>query len=1487
MPDERPHPAPAPVPRPGRGQLPPRDSSLSAGNMTVVGIGASAGGLEACRLLLAALPAGNGMGFVLVQHLDPTHESLMVDLLAAVTPMVVQQATDGMLIEPDHVYVIPPGTYLSVGQGALHLSEPLARHGARLPFDFLLHSLAEEYGARAVCLILSGTGADGSVGLKSVKEHCGLVIAQDPDEAGFDGMPRSAIMTGGVDLVLPVAKIPEALAQYDRRIARAQVASGLTSQAETTDSVPKIIDLLRTKTAYDFSLYKRGTLERRIQRRMAMTAVEIDDMARYADILDRDPGELDLLAKELLIHVTSFFRDPKVFDFLAAKILPDLVRAHPPDQPLRIWIVGCSTGEETYSLAMLFREEIAAANRSIKLQLFASDIDPDAIASAREGLYPASIEAEVSPARLARFFAKEPQGYRILPELRASVVFTVQDVLADPPFSRIDFVSCRNLLIYLRPEAQARVVSLFHFALREGGILFLGNAEEVGDAGGRFEVISKPERLYRHVGRSRPGEFGFLLTGDGVRMRGRPGQGQTPSRQAALAELCRRLVMEHYAPAAVLINRQHECLYSLGPTERYLRVALGNPTHDLLAMARQSLRIKLAAAIQQASEENARVVAAGGRLSQNGQTISFNIDVQPVVSEGEQLLLVCFVDAPKHEHTSLLPATPKEVTRVAELEQELEATRTELHGAIRNLEVSVEEQKAVNEEALSVNEEYQSTNEELLTSKEELQSLNEELAALNAQLQETLERQRTTANDLQNVLYSTNVATLFLDSKFNIRFFTPATQLLFSVIPTDVGRPLADLTSLAADGTLLEDARTVLQTLAPHEREVDVRKGAQDTAWYIRRILPYRTQDNGVEGVVITFADITERKQTADALDVAKRQAEQANIAKSRFLAAASHDLRQPLQTLTLLQGLLANTVEGEKAQKLVARFDKTLGSMSLMLNSLLDINQIEAGAVQAVKVSFPINELLVRLRDEFADHAQAGGIALRVVPCSLSVHSDPRLLEQMLRNLLSNALKYTRHGKVLLGCRRHHGMLAIEIWDTGVGIPAEELDSIFEEYYQLDNDARERSRGLGLGLSIVQRLANLLGHRVRVRSTMSRGSVFAIEVALPPAGATALPEPQRPEVEGGIGAGVRSTGVILVVEDDPELCDILELFLKEGGHRVVTAPDGAAALDLVMRGALLPDLILADYNLPKGMNGLQVAAALREKLHQFLPVIILSGDISSETLHDIAQQDCVQLSKPVRLKDLTEVIERLLPVPHVEPHAHPPRLDEAEGSHEPPVIYLVDDDDDFRDGLRAVLEEDGLIVEDYATCETFLAAYRPGREACLLIDAYLPGMSGLECLQHLSDAGHRLPSIMITGNSDVSMAVQAMKAGASDFIEKPVSRGELLAGIEHALDVARDSSVLTTRREAAAAHVATLTSRQREIMERVLAGHPSKNIAADLGISQRTVENHRAAIMKKTGSKSLPALARLALAAAANGTDGPHVQNGLPMMGVRQTAGG
>jgi two-component system, chemotaxis family, CheB/CheR fusion protein len=1445
-------------------------------DLFVVGVGASAGGLDACRKLVEALPPTTATAWIFVQHLDPAHESLLVSLLAGHTRMTVLQAADGMLIEPEHLYIIAPGTYLSVVDGALRSSLPQARHGARLPFDFLLHSLAKECGAHAACVVLSGTGADGSLGLKGIKEQGGIIIAQDPHEAGFDGMPLSAIATGAVDLVLPLAKIPEALMEYRRRIPIRDLAAEASSQSTGPGWLVEIVKLLRTRTDHDFTLYKRGTLERRIERRRAMAAVETDNMAGYIQILANDPIELELLAKDILINVTQFFRDPKVFDLLANTVVPDLVRNHAPGQDIRIWIAGCSTGEETYSLAMLFLEEIAASRHSIKLQVFASDADPDALAKAREGLYPETIEADVSPIRLARFFLKEGSNYRVLPELRSMVVFTAHDVLVDPPFSRLDMVSCRNLLIYLNPEAQTKVVSLFHFALRDGGILLLGSAETVGKTDGRFEIISKSERIYRHTGHGRSHDVGFSMNStNAVRIASRQEPGHAVSQQSAMAELCRRLVIQSHAPAAVLINRDHECIYSVGPTDRYLHVASGPPTHDLLAMASQDVRSRLRLAIQRARQGNVRVVVAGGTTEQNGKVVGFKLDVEPVSNDGEEMFLICFVDDPHHVHQDGQAIEPEDMPRVAELESELEATKAELASSIRSLEIVSEDHKVVNEEALSVNEEYQSTNEELLTSKEELQALNEELTALNSQLQETLERQRTTSNDLQNVLYSTEVATLFLDMQLNIRFFTPATRSLFNVLPGDIGRPLGDLSSLAPDDDLLADTRTVLRTSVSSEREIQ----AQTGIWFVRRILPYRTEDNRVEGVVITFTDITERKLVKNSLREAKQLADQANNAKSRFLAAASHDLRQPLQALVLLQGSLANAVEGDAAKKMVERLEHILSSMSGMLNALLDINQIEAGTVHAEMIGFPIGDLLDQMKDEFNDRALPSDLTFRVVPCSLSIRSDPHLLMQVIRNLLSNAFKYTKRGRVLLGCRRRADRLRIEIWDTGIGIPTDELKAIFDEYHQLDNAARERSRGLGLGLSIANRLADLLGDRITVRSTPGKGSVFSIEVMLAPLETSGLLKQDDERIaEVSRSESTAHNGSILVIEDDPEIRDLIGSMLKIEGYCAATASDGVEGLELVLQHVVQPNLILADYNLPGGMNGLQVVASVRKIARWEVPAIILTGDISLETLRDIAQGKCLHLNKPVQVGDLIRAIEGLMDGSR---HSAPPRAlapATRPAGQTSSIVYIVDDDQDVRAEIRQALEDDGRAVEDYESCEAFLEAYQRGREACLLVDAYLPGMKGLDLLKLLHDRGDRLPAIMITGNSDVRVAVQAMKEGASDFIEKPIGTTELLESVGRAFEQSLNSKKLFAWREAAANHISGLTPRQHQIMDLVLAGCPSKIIAADLGISQRTVENHRALIMKKTGSRSLPALTRLALAAQlvqTNGVDEPPPSRG------------
>ncbi len=1556
-------------------------------DFVVIGLGASAGGLDACKRLLDALPSKTGMAFVLIQHLDPTHESMMVELLAGHTTMTVRLAEDGVRIEPEHLYLIPPGAYLGVREGILRLSAPRERHGARLPFDFFLRSLAEDAGPRAICVVLSGSGADGSLGAKLIGERGGLVIAQSPQEADYPGMPRSAIETGAADLVLPIAGIAKLLAERGHGIPPTSNSAGVAATGEPPSWLGDIIGFLRTKTSHRFASYKPGTLQRRIERRMAMSVGT--DAQGYLDHLRRDPAEVQLLAKDLLIHVTSFFRDPDAFAGLAKDVIPSLLRNAAVDHSLRVWVAGCSSGEETYSIAILCAEAIAAADRTIRLQVFASDVDGEAIAIARNGLYPESIEMDVSPERLSRFFVKEERGYRVSAELREAVVFAVQDLLVDPPFARLDMISCRNLLIYLRPNAQEKVLQLFHFALRDGGILFLGSAETTHGLDARFEPISNTERLYRRLGPSRPNlanaeaDAGAASAGAGGDFSGQWRGKLRRSTPQALSpgETTRRILVEAFAPASVLINSKREVLYFSGPTDRYLRPPAGEPTLDVLTMARAGLRAKLAKAIDQAGETLEPVTAAGARIIQDSGSANVSIRVQRATSVPDMLFLVSFVDElgePRKAGDG--EVSPQDASRIGQLEREFDAARRELDGAVRDLAAAREEERAAAEEAMSVNEEYQSANEELVTSKEELQSLNEELTALNGQLQEALERQRSTSNDLQNILDSSSVATLFLDRDLNIRFFTPMAKSLFRFIASDIGRPLVDLAPLSSDRELLADARSVLDTFQPIGREVD---GVGDS-WCMRRILPYRTREGEIEGVVITYADIsemkvaarqieaaraysdrvinsirqplvvldnqllvvsanqafydafatdaarsvghrlalldnpdaanpglrafidraqsdldpiegceietvlspierrqllltatrihgehpraskillaiddiTERSLVAAALQVSKRHAEQASLGKSRFLAAASHDLRQPLQTMSLLHGLLAAKARDTETLQLVGRLDNTISVMSGLLNTLLDINQLEAGIVKATPASFPVNGLLAKLKAELADSVEEAGLQWRVVPCSRVIHSDQSLLAAILRNLISNAVKYTTQGKVLLGCRRRGRMLRIEVCDTGMGIPAGKTAAIFEEFHQLDNPARERSRGLGLGLPIVRRLADLLGHRVHVESIVGRGSIFAIEVPLAPNASA----PQVPESLVSIESKLSSSGSILVVEDDPEVGGLLARLLSGVGYEVSVAADGVQALARMTDGSSAPNLVIADFNLPGPLNGLEVIARAKRKRGQGLPAIILTGDISTSTLQQINGQNCIHLIKPVKTTTLLDKIRVLLSDTTPWETKPPPLRPEASKRG---TVFVIDDEADVCEAMRDLLEANGWATETYSSCEAFLKTDPAGRTGCVLVDAIMPGMSGLELLQRLKPAAHRLPAIMVTGNGDIHMAVAAMAAGALNFIEKPVNRQELLSSIEGAFELSKGSSAATSLREGAVARVATLTTRQRQIMDLVLAGHPSKNIAADLNISQRTVENHRAAIMKKMGAASLPALIRVGIAAA------------------------
>jgi two-component system CheB/CheR fusion protein len=1536
----------------------------------IVGAGASAGGLDAFKALLAALPSDTGMAFVLIQHLDPLHNSLMVGLLSSHTAMPVTPAAEGVTIQPNHIYLIPPGVYLAVAHGKLHLSEPSERHGARMAFDFFLRSLAEDCGARAMCVVLSGTGADGSEGLRAVKKKGGFVIVQEPREAAYEGMPQSAIQTGMADLVLPASNIPRALIEHATSV-RVQSA-GLTPDPTGDNEIRflEIIDLLRGNTHQDFSLYKTGTLRRRIERRMAMSGL---DLTQYSDRLQSDPSELDSLSHDVLINVTEFFRDAAAFGVLSANVIPGMVAEQPLERPLRVWVPGCSTGEEVYSLAILFLEAIDASRRNIKLQVFASDVDTHSVTFARAGLYGPETAAQVNDERLSKFFSQAGDAFRVVRELREAVVFTVQDLLADPPFSRVDFISCRNVLIYLQPPAQEQILSLFHFALRAGGILFLGRSETTGKLLEHFEPINKKQRIFRHLSTGRAGEKAFGV-GAEVKLRLFPAVGHTPrttAPQVTFADLSSKLLLHAFAPPSVLVDRKYDTLFFSGAVDQFLQIVQGDSNRNILVMAREGLRAKLREALEGARESAELFWRTDAHVRRGGMTFRVNIGVQ---KSSDEMFLVSFVE----ERGPPAPAAdvivlPEEVSRVLLLEQELDDTHKQLNIVIRDLEISNEDLRTVNEEALSVNEEFQSANEELETSKEELQALNEELTALNAQLQETLEQQRATGADLQNILNSSGVATLFLDPAFNIRFFTPAAKSLFGVSNVDIGRPLADLAQRFHDDVLLTDARAVLSTLIPARREIE----GHDGNWYIRSILPYRAADGAVEGVVITFAriselkaaeqkieaakayaesiiatvkqplavldrdlclvsasasffqvfgrmpedsigkpftlgtnpnpdalaqflkaaneedaiedrevdidlphlgprtfilsargftaefsdhpkmlisfdDITDAKAKAEALAATKEEAERANLGKSRFLAAASHDLRQPLQTLSLLQGMLSDSVSDPGATQLIERVEKTIAAMSGLLDKLLDINQLEAGVVQPQPIAFAINDVLQQLRTEFEIHAANAGLSLHVAPCRLTVRTDPRLLEQILRNLLSNATKYTNHGKVLLGCRRRGERLSIEVWDTGTGIPQTELGAIFKEFHQLENHPGKRTRGLGLGLAIVQRLGDLLKAPISVRSREGRGSSFAVEVPLVHAMVPIIPRREVTDASNNTVTQVRRPSlnrpnVILIIEDDSEIRDALKLFFNGRGYCAFSARDGAEALTVASGLRVGPDLIVADYNLP-GANGLDVAAKIRESSGRKIPAILLTGDISASTLLEIAEKEFLHLYKPVSAQTLLGHVNGVLDKGYQRTHNS--------------QVFIIDDDPQIRDSIREMLNIHGYTAESFADASSFLDAYSPDHGGCVITDARMPEIGGLQLIEHLQNTQPLLRVIMLTAYGDIAVAVAAMKAGAFDFLQKPAKQKELLSCVDRALNTSLEILESSSNRQSATLKLKSLTDRQRQVLNMVLSGSPSKNIAADLHISQRTVDNHRAAIMRKTGTRSLSALIRIALTA-------------------------
>jgi two-component system CheB/CheR fusion protein len=837
----------------------------------IIGLGASAGGLEAFEQFFRKVPSNSGMAFVLVPHLDPGHASILTAILQRSSTLSVVEAKDQMTVAPNHVYVIPPNREMAIFHGSLQLSVPEQPRGHRMPIDHFLCSLAEDQGKLAIGIILSGTGTDGTQGLRAILEAGGISLVQEPETAKYSGMPASAIQAGYATYVLPVDKMPSALlADISAPDNQSEVP------VETASGFKRILMLLRTGTGHDFSRYKKSTISRRIERRMSQH--DIEDTQLYARYLKEHPAEVQLLFKEILINVTNFFRDPEAFDTLKTDILPKLLAGKSSDYVFRMWAPGCATGEEVYSIAILLRELMDEIRQEFKIQIYGTDLDEDAIVAARAGVFSSNIAHDVVPDRLARFFLKQDNGYQIKKSIREMVVFATQNVIKDPPFTRLDLISCRNLMIYLEPELQHALIPAFHYALKPNGLLFLSASESIGNHADLFAPVSRKWKIYQaiHSANSTRAVMASGIPWTAFRSGNPPNDMTRKTQETNIADLAKRMLLQSYAPASVITDLKGNVLYVHGETGKYLRPAPGHASLNVIEMARDGLQFDLRAAIQSVATQQSPVLNHEVFVKTDGDTqpIIFSVRSVAVSNSVDDLLLVSFQDAapaPQRKGKGgKRVAPPVKSQRLQELERDLGQTRENLQAIIEEEQAANEELKSTNEEMQSTNEELQSTNEELETSKEELQSVNEELITVNAELQAKIEQLADMQNDMKNLLDNISVGTIFLDQNLVIRRFTREAARAYRLVASDVGRPLADIKSDIEDEDLLARAQNVLEGLVPYERELRTFNGG----WYLVRIQPYRTLDNVIEGVVVTFTDISKRVEAETAVQEARELAE-------------------------------------------------------------------------------------------------------------------------------------------------------------------------------------------------------------------------------------------------------------------------------------------------------------------------------------------------------------------------------------------------------------------------------------------------------------------------------------------------------------------------------------------------------------------------------------------------------------------------------------
>ncbi len=1157
-----------------------------SGRFHIVGIGASAGGLESLERLFTNMPANTGMAFVVIQHLSPDFKSLMDELLARHTDLPIHRAEDGMAVSANSIYLIPPKKEMIISDGRLLLNDKDPKQALSMPIDRFFRSLAQDAGKRAIGVILSGTGSDGSRGICEIHNAGGLVLCETKESAKFDGMPQAALETGVVDQALPSPGIPQALVEYTRRSASAEVPDDVPP----LEAIEVVFKLLNDAYGIDFSHYKPNTVSRRIQRRLAMVGVRSVD--EYAERLHSDADELNALYKDLLIGVTRFFRDRDAFAQLESAVVPELVRRAATEEEIRVWVAGCATGEEAYSLAMIIHEQLAAAGQPINVKIFATDVHRVSLDNAGAGLYGEEALQDVAPERLERYFHKGPGGYRVSPDLRQMIVFAKHNAINDAPFTKLDLITCRNLLIYFQPQAQQKALSLFQFGLKTGGYLFLGPSESPGQLLDELEIVDSHWKIYKKCRDVRlPVDLGLPLRRGApalhsTKMVSAPSPTATadPSLIGAYDKL-----LDRYMPPALLINERHELLHVFGGAECYLKTRSGRPSGDALEMLDRELRTAVTGAVQRALRDLTPVSYSGVRVGDNGDGTRLRVAVEPVDNPrsrlAQLLILIEPMEAPEAEaRTEAAERTEASMRQVSadhieSLESDLRYTKENLQATIEELETSNEEMQATNEELVASNEELQSTNEEL-------QSVNEELYTVNGEYQKKIAELSEMTSDMDNLLESTDVGTIFLDRDLNIRRFTPQIGLEFHLLPQDIGRPIDSFAHNVEHPELIDDLRRVVQTEQPCEREVRDRQGK----WLFLRILPYRTKAKRIDGVVLTLIEITQVKRA---------QAELSNAVERRdeFLAMLSHELRNPLGAILNASHVIDQmTVENATLHEPIQVVRRQGRLMSRLLDDLLDVSRVTQNKIElhtqeldlratvesAIESAQPlIDSNQLTLETSFADEP-------------LSVVGDPARLQQVISNLLANAAKYTPPGgRVTLVTGIEANDVVVRIRDTGVGLPSNETESIFELFVQSDHALDRSDGGMGVGLTLVRSIVEMHAGSVSASSAgADQGSEFVVR--LPREGGMPTRRPNSAQVEHQMVPPKQSGGCIVVVEDQDDARRMLRTLLELQGFEVHEAENGTKGLAVIER--YRPGVALIDIGLP-GIDGYELARQLRQNL--------------------------------------------------------------------------------------------------------------------------------------------------------------------------------------------------------------------------------------------------------------------------------------------------